>query len=83
MEKISLAVHEFIADLIAEKVWGSITFNFEAGEIRTIRQDLVWKSKDLCEAYAGRAGKYLPLPERGMANTFSFKVINPDYLLKN
>jgi RNA ligase (TIGR02306 family) len=28
-------------------------------------------------------GKYLPLPERGMANAFSFKIINPDYLLKN
>jgi hypothetical protein len=56
VEKIYLAVHEFIADLIAEKVWGSVTFSFEAGEIKAIHQDLVWKPKDICEAYAGQGG---------------------------
>jgi hypothetical protein len=28
-------------------------------------------------------GKYLPLPEIGMVNSFSFKIINPDYLLQD
>jgi hypothetical protein len=28
-------------------------------------------------------GKHLSLPEEGMVNSFSFKIINPDYLLKD
>ncbi|MDR1902384.1 MAG: hypothetical protein LBQ88_08920 [Treponema sp.] len=50
MEKMALGVHEFIEQLITEGVYGDVTFKFEAGEIKTIHQNLVWKMKDLYEA---------------------------------
>ena len=72
MEKIALGIREFINDLIKEKVWGAVTFNFEAGEIRAIHQDLVWKPKDLCEAYTE--------PDSEVRLTKKRLVIRPRYL---
>jgi superfamily II helicase len=42
-------VHEYMEELVREEVWGSVTFNFEAGIIKTIHQNLVWKMKDLTD----------------------------------
>jgi hypothetical protein len=65
--KKALGVHEFIEELIKEGVWGSVTFNFEAGEIKTIHQDLVWKMKDLYDVFTQPADgvrKALPKADR-------------------
>jgi hypothetical protein len=66
VEKMALGVHEFIEQLISEGVYGAVTFNFEAGEIKTIHQDLVWKMKDLYEAmdHAGGLRKAITKTDR-------------------